>query len=195
MSDQDWRDLEKLWQALPAKAAPAADELRRLQKWRWASIALIAGEATLSLVGLAGSIWLLTRGDAFALVLGVATIGLLFVAAGLSIWARSIAPARLDDPVAQALALAVRRARVGVRLALATQWAVCGGMVFTAIATLTPGFIGTLGHEDAYVGSLAIGITQLWLALSLAGALIYHRKRAADLARLEALAASLSDPV
>jgi len=189
----DWNDLEKLWQSLPPKAAPAAEELRRLHRWRWASHALLGGEILMTLIGLAAGIWLLTRTSTFNVVLGVVTIIIVIVAAGLSWWARSIERVRLDDPVAQAVAVAVRRARIGVRLAIATQWAICAGLLFTAIVTFGRSMIGVVDVHNAAVGFMAVAVTQVWMALALAGTIFYHHKRTADLARLEALAASLGE--
>jgi hypothetical protein len=114
-------------------------------------------------------------------------------AAGLSFWARRIHQVRLDDPVAQAVAVAVRRAQVGVRLAIATQWAICMGLLFTALVTFGRAYGTVTDTPGTNMGFMAIAFTQLWMAAALAGAILYHRKRTADLARLEALAASLKD--
>jgi hypothetical protein len=189
----DWNDLERLWQTLPENAAPVASELQRLHRWRWAHVALIAGDVIMTLVGLAAGVWLLTRHDAFTVLLGVATLVIVVIAAGLSWWARAITQERLDDPVSRAVAIAVRRARIGVRLAVGGQWAVCLGLAFTALVTLGRSFEPAVDANDVSLGYLAIGMTQVWMAVCLAGTIIYHRKRAADLARLEALAASLNE--
>ena len=189
----DWNDLERLWQSLPPKAAPAAEELRRLHRWRWASLALIAGDVVMTLIGLAAGIWLLTRSNAFTILLGVATIVMVVAAAGLSWWARRIHQVRLDDPVAQAVAVAVQRAQVGVRLAVATQWAICMGLLFTALVTFGRSYGSVADAATINMGFMAVALTQLWMAVALAGTILYHRKRTADLARLEALAASLKD--
>jgi hypothetical protein len=186
----DWNELERLWRSLPPKAAPAAEELQRLRRWRWGSLALIVGDGVMTIVGLIAGAWLLTRGGHFAVLLGMATIAMVVVAAGLSWWARSIHQVRLDDPVAQAVAVAVRRARIGVRLAVATQWAVCMGLAFTAFVTLVRALDA---RTDTGVGFMAVAVTQIWMAVCLAGAILYHRKRTADLARLEALADSLKE--
>src|SRR5262249_7774367 len=85
----NWNDLEKLWQSLPPKAAPAVEELRRYHRWRWASYALIAGDIVMTLIGLAAGIWLLSRANSFAILNGVATIIFVCAAAALSWWARA----------------------------------------------------------------------------------------------------------
>jgi hypothetical protein len=189
----DWDDLERLWQSLPPTAGPAAAELQRLRRWRWASYALIGGDVIMTVVGLAAGTWLLSRQSPFATVLGVATVLFVLSAAALSWWARSVARLRLEDPVAQAVAMAVRRARIGVRLALAAQWAICLSLLFTALVALGKTMGGEVDAGTAHVGFMAVAITQAWLALCLAGSILYHRKRTADLARLEALSASLQD--
>jgi hypothetical protein len=189
----DWNDLERLWQSLPPQAAPAADELRRLHRWRWASYALIGGDILMTLIGSAVGVWLLTRANAFMVLLGVATIVIVIVSAALSWWARSITQVRVDDPVAQALAVAVRRARIGVRLAVATQWAICMGLLFTALVTFGRSFGTAHTVAATNMGFMAVALTQIWMAGALAATILYHRKRTADLARLEALQASLAD--
>jgi hypothetical protein len=123
----------------------------------------------------------------------VATVVFVLIAAGLSWWARSVARVRLDDPVAQAVAMAVRRARIGVRLGLSAQWAVCLGLLFTALVAFGKSLGGDIDTGAAHIGYMAVAITQLWLAACLAGTIVYHGRRTADLARLEALAASLDD--
>lgn len=147
----------------------------------------------MSLIGLAAGVWLLSLQSTFAVLMGVATVVLVLIAAGLSWWARSIAQVRLDDPVAHAVALAVRRARIGVRLALATQWAVCFGLLFTALVTFGKSAGGDIDSDSAHLGFMAVALTQVWMAVCLAGTIVYQRKRSADLARLEALAASLDE--
>jgi hypothetical protein len=193
MSDGNWNDLERLWQSLPPQAAPAAEELRRLHRWRWASLALIGGEILMTLVGLAAAVWLLTRHNTFTVLLGVATLVIVVAAAGLSWWARSLGQVRMEDPVAQAVAIAVRRARVGVRLAVGTQWAICMGLLFTALVAFGRSLGGDFSVASTNMAFMAVAYTQVWMALCLAATIVYHRKRSADLARLEALAASLAE--
>ncbi len=189
----DWNDLERLWQDLPAKAAPAAEELRRYHRWRWASYALIVGDVIMTFVGIGAGVWLMTRPGSFAVLMGIATIIFAALAAALSWWARAITHVPLDDSVANTVALAVRRARIGVRIAVSVQWAVVMGAVFTALVVFTRTYSQNFDPDSVRTGFMAIAITQIWLAVCLAGSIFYHRKRAADLARLEAIAASLSD--
>ena len=189
----DWNDLEKLWQSLPPKATPAAEELRRQHRWRWASYGLIAGDVVMTIVGIAAGVWLMTRPGSFAVLMGVATIVFAALAAALSWWARAVAHVPLEDTVANTVALAVRRARIGVRLAISVQWAVVTGALFTALVVFGRTYSQNFDAESVRIGFMAIAITQLWLAVCLAGSIVYHRKRAADLARLEAIAASLND--
>jgi hypothetical protein len=136
---------------------------------------------------------LLTQDNVYAGITGAAAIAFTLGAAGLSYWARQVRAVPADDPVNQALALAIRRARIGVRLAVAMMWGVCGGLLFTALVTLVRAYGPPASGEAIHSIAMVIGFTQLWLALCLAGAILYRRKREADLARLEALAASLNE--
>jgi hypothetical protein len=193
MSNNDWNDLERLWQSLPAKAAPAVEELRRYHRWRWASYALIAGDVVMTIVGFGAGVWLLTRPNTFALLMGIATLVFVTLAAALAWWARAVVHVPLGDSVANTVALAIWRARIGVRLALAVQWAVVMGAMFTALLAFGRTYGQSFDIGTGHTAFMAIAIAQLWLAVCLAGAIIYHRKRAADLARLEALRASLNE--
>lgn len=189
----NWNDLESLWQSLPAKAAPAVEELRSYHRWRWASYALIAGDVVMTIIGVAAGIWLMMRPGALAVLIGAATIIFAALAAALSWWARAVVHIPLEDTVANTVALAVRRARIGVRLAVAVQWAVVMGALFTALVVFARIYSQDFDAESARIGYIAIAIIQVWLAVCLAGSIVYHRKRAADLARLEAIAASLNE--
>ncbi|MDZ4870517.1 MAG: hypothetical protein SGI91_24590 [Alphaproteobacteria bacterium] len=180
----DWDDLERVWRSLPAKAAPAADELRRLARWRWLSTLVVWSEVATAIAGAAVGVWLLVQDD---FVLGVATLAFVAAVSWSSWWARSLAPAKADDPVMLAVELAVRRARIGTRLAFAILWSVAASLVFVAVFVLLMDHAVPLGRS-----SLAIlGVVLIWLAVWTGGTLFYLLRRIRDLARLEALKASL----
>jgi hypothetical protein len=189
MSGSDWKDLERLWQSLPSTAAPAVAELKAKAKWRWASWVLIAGEILVGVGALVACAWLIMQPDAATQAMGVVALAFAIAVSSVSIWARSVAPARAEEPVTLAVATAVRRARIGTRLAIATLWAVCAGVVFLAAIA----FFAAGGETEP--SFLAFGVALLWLAAWLAGAMFYYRRRSADLARLEAIAASLKQEV
>lgn len=188
-SNTEWDDLQQMWQSLPAKAAPAALELERMARWRWLSLVFIAGDVVLTLVGIGAGVWLLSRGGYDDAIIGLAAISLSLGAGGLSFWARQVSVVHNSDSIRHAVGLAVRRARIGVRLSLAVMWAVCLGLFFTAVVL----FADSYGPESRPVHWAPIAVIQLWLGLSLAGSLIYHRRRQADLSRLEAIAAELNE--
>ncbi|NOT41553.1 MAG: hypothetical protein HOP13_13770 [Alphaproteobacteria bacterium] len=187
MSGADWKELETLWRDLPERAAPAVAELKRMKRWRWASRALIVGDIVMTVVGLGIGVWLVSRGDLFAVVMGVATLAFVPVAAGLSFWARWVRTEASEAPVQEALDLAVKNARVSVRLGTASMWTVFLGILFTAILAFARAF-GDLVATDKIQGVLlAIGAAQVWLALVLGASIVYYGRRRADLARLERL--------
>lgn len=186
MTAMEWDDLERAWQSLPAQAAPAVEELRRQQKWRWLSALMLSTEIAIGIGGAATGVWMLARGDVVSIAIGVATLIFVAVVSATSWWARSLAPVRADDPVMFAVEAAVRRAQLGVRLAMATLMSVAAALVFLAVLAFV---LNADGRTDGY---MVFGIALVWLAGWLCGTLIYLRKRSADLARLQALRASLA---
>ena len=187
MSGTDWNELESLWSDLPEKAAPVVAELKRMRRWRWVSRAFVVGDVAMTLFGIGIGIWLIVRGDAFSLMFGSATIAFTGAAAGLSLWARwgGIQPA--GAPVQDALNLAVSNARVGVRLAVATMWTVCLGLVFLAVLAAGRAWSRPADVWDSQGLLIAVGASLVWLAGVLAGAIIYYGQRRDTLAKLERL--------
>lgn len=195
MSGPDWNELERVWQSLPEDAAPVAVELKRMKQTRWLSIALMAGDAIMTLVGVAIGVWFILQGSAYLVVMGFAAVALALVAGGLSFWARQVAQVRADDPVQTAVALAIRRAQVGVRLAVAVMWSVVAGMLFVALAALMRATGGDVSPTVARTMLITIGLTLLWLVIALGVAMIYRDRRQADLTRLLAVKAGLQSEV
>lgn len=182
MTTAEWNDLERLWQSLPAQAAPVVEELKRQQKWRWFSNVVVSSEIAIGVAGAAAGVWMLTRGDLPSVVIGVATLVFVAIVSAASIWARSIGRARAEDSVMLAVETAVRHARLGVRLAVATLWSVCASLVFLAVVAFVINVEADPGKQGS--GYVAIGIALIWLAVWFGGTIFYLRKRTADLARL-----------
>lgn len=180
----DWNDLEQAWRSLPAKAAPAAEELQRQARWRWWSRFYVWSEVAVGIAGAMVGGWMIARND---VVIGAATLFLVAVASGSSWWARSLAPAKADDSVVLALELAVRRARIGVRLAFATLWSLAASLVFLGAYALALNLQAQV-NRAAWV---VFGVALIWLAIWAGGTLFYLWRRMGDLARLQALKASL----
>jgi hypothetical protein len=67
-------------------------------------------------------------------------------------------------------------------------WGIAAGMVFAGVMALARALLTT---EANLAGFAAIGAVQLMMAAWLAFAFRYYQSRAADLARLEAIANSL----
>ena len=187
MSGTDWNELKALWRELPEKAAPAVAELERMRRWRWVSRAFVVGDVIMTLVGVGIGIWLLARGGAFSILFGMATIVFTGAAAALTFWARSGAPQGAGASVHDALNLAVANARVGVRLAVATMWTVCLGLVFLAAIAAARVWGSSLAASDTRGLLIAVGAALLWLAVVLAGAIVCWGQRKETLVKLERL--------
>jgi hypothetical protein len=187
MSGTDWNELEALWRDLPEKAAPAVAELERMRRWRWVTRAFVVGDVVMTLAGLAIGVWLIGRGDAFSVLFGVATLFFTFAAAALSYWARFGKAPGVNAPVQAALDLAVKNALTGVRLAVASLWTVCIGLLFLAIVAFGRAW-GDPPEGPAVQGLLlAVGAALVWLAFVLAVTIVYFGQRRATLAKLEKL--------
>ena len=197
MKHHDWNELQKLWTSLPEHAEPVGRELERIRKFRpWWIVSSVV-EILIAAAGIAFGGWLLARGDALELAVGAATILYTVAICWLSLRARRVARVRLDDPVTQAVADAVRNARLSVRLAAATIFAMSCAMAFTAVIAITVGLLAPPPPPPpaaAGAGYVVIGAANLILAAWLLFAFLYYRRRSADLARLEAVAASLESP-
>lgn len=188
MNDVEWNELQRVWKSGPPPAAPVAAELERLGRGRRWAVAGIALEIAMALAGVAVGMALLTRAGAFHVVTGIATLMFVAVTCALSFWARRVPQSRADDPVSRALGAARRHAQVSVRLAAATIWALVGANVFSAAMLIAR---ATLTADATLAGYGAVGVIQLFIAAWLALAFRHYRKRSADLAKLEALAAEL----
>jgi hypothetical protein len=197
MKHHDWNELQKLWTSLPEHADPVGRELERIRKFRpWWIVSSVV-EILIAAAGIAFGGWLLARGDALGLAVGAVTILYTVAVSWLSLRARRVARVRLDDPVTQAVADAVRNARLSVRLAAAMIFAMSCAMAFTAMIAITVGLLAPPPPPPpaaAGAGYVVIGAANLILAAWLLFAFLYYRRRSADLARLEAVAASLGSP-
>lgn len=189
MSGTDWNELERAWRSLPATATPAVEELQRARRWQWWSVAYVFGEVVTAICGFLAGGWLLARGDTFSIVMGVSTIVFVAAVSAASYWARSLKGERVDDPVMQTVASAIQRVETGLRLARATLWSVCAGLGWIAVLATSVHLLGgATGYPRGYI---AIAVALFWLALVLAGTIVYQQRRAGDLARLKAVEAAL----
>lgn len=187
MSGTDWKDLEALWRELPDKATPAVEELKRMRRWRWVTRAFVVGDVIVTIAGIAIGVWLIGRGDEFSILFGIATLAFTSAAASLSFWARFGTVQGAGAPVQEALDLAVRNAVTGVRLAVASMWTVCFGLVFLAIVASGRVWGDPPDAPAAQGLLLAFGAALLWLAFVLAVTIVYYGQRRATLAKLEQL--------
>jgi hypothetical protein len=160
--------------------------LRRRQRWLAVGVAI---EALIAVAGLSVGVALLTRGGTFFVVTGSATCAFVVLVCALSLWVWRLPRPRPEDAVEQALAVARQHARIGVRHATATIWALVAGMVFAAVMALARGF---LSDTAALAGYVAIGVVQLGVATWFALAFRHYQARSAALARLDAIAAALT---
>jgi hypothetical protein len=189
MNEREWAELQQLWKGAPAPAEPVAIELRRLSRWRRWFVLEIVIEAVIAVAGVVAGVLMIVRGGSFLVIGGVATLVLVAAVCALSAWARSAHEPRPDDPIHRAVSVARHHAYVRARLAAATIWGIAVGMVFAAVMALARGLL----TENATLGGyVAIGAVQLILAAWLACAFLYYQRRSADLAKLDAIADSLT---
>jgi predicted Co/Zn/Cd cation transporter (cation efflux family) len=187
MNESEWSELQRLWKSSPP-AEPVIAELDRLRRrQRWLAVG-IAAETIIAVAGLIAGVALIARGGLFFVVAGGATCVFVAVVCALSLWVWRLPQPRPEDAVEHAVAVARQNARIGVRHATATIWALVVGMVFSAVMALARGL---LTENAALAGYVAIGAVQLGMAAWFALAFRYYQARSAALARLEAIAAAL----
>ena len=188
MNQSEWIELQRLWKSSPQHAEPVVAEIERLRRRRrWLAVG-VAIETIIAIAGLSVGVALLTRGGTFFVVTGIATCAFVVVVCALSLWVWLLPQPRPEDAVERAVAVAQQHARIGVRHATATIWALVVGMVFMAVMALARGL---LTETAALAGYIAIGIVQLGVAAWFAFAFRYYQARSAALARLDAIAAAL----
>jgi hypothetical protein len=188
MNESEWNELQRAWQSLPPEAEPVAVELERLRRRRHWFTAEIVIESVIAIAGIGVGAWMLTNEGALFIVSGIATLLLVAVVCVLSARARMAPRPQLDDAVERAVGRARQHVAVRVRLAAAMIWGIAAGMVFAGVMALARALLTT---EANLAGFAAIGAVQLMMAAWLAFAFRYYQSRAADLARLEAIANSL----
>ena len=188
MNDSEWAELQGLWKSSPQRAEPVIAELERLRRRRRWLVISTGTEVTIAIAGLGVGIALITHGDLFFVVSGLATCIFVTVVSALSLWVWRLPRPRPEEAVEHAVAVARQHARVGVRRATSMIWATIAGLVFAAIMALARAFLTAEAH---LVGYLAMGSVLLMLAAWLAFAFRYYQERSAALARLDAIAAEL----
>jgi hypothetical protein len=188
MNESEWNELQRLWKSSPQQAQPVVAELERLRRRRrWLAVG-VAIEAIIAVAGFGIGIAVLTRGGTFFVVTGIATCVFVVLVCALSLWVWLLPQPRPEDAVEHALTVARQHARIGVRHATATIWALVLSMVFAAAMALARGL---LSDTAALAGYVAIGVVQLGVAAWFALAFRYYQARSASLARLDAIAAAL----
>lgn len=134
MSEPDFAELQRLWQAPPSAAASAAPIILRQRRRRWLSRLYLGSEIVMTIVAIPFSLGVMLQPEGFAIGLGCILFTLF--AASASFWARSVRSTSFEDPLLASIDEGVRRARIGVRLAYSTLWALIAAMIFIAVLGL-----------------------------------------------------------
>jgi hypothetical protein len=191
MSTNDWTELARLWQSDVPAAAPALEVIAKQQRraWAWRLTAIV--EVVVTILGVAASLWIMTSDKPNALILGPGTLALTLVAAGGSLWARSLrrSPAA-DISVLASLDAALHRARVSVRHWFSTFWVNVPYFLFIAMLAFVTAFgeRSTVGLPKMFV---VLGAAAIWGAICQGIAVVYYQARLRELARLEELKRAL----
>jgi hypothetical protein len=193
MSTNDWTELTRLWQSDVPAAGPALEVIGKQQRraWIWRPTAIL--EIVITVLGAAASLWIMISGKPNGLILGAGTLALTLVAAGGSLWARSLrrSPAA-DASVLASLDFALHRARVSVRYWFSTFWVNVGYFLFIAMLA----FVTAFGeHAPATLPKMLVvlGGAAIWGAFVQAIAVVYYQARLRELGRLEDLKRALDD--
>ena len=193
MSANDWTELTRLWQSDVPAAGPALEVIAKQQRraWVWRSTVIV--EVVVTIVGVAASLWIMMSDKPNGLILGAGTLALTLIAAGGSLWARSLrrAPAA-DVSVLASLDAALHRARVSVRYWFSMFWVNVGYFLFMALLA----FVTAFGEHppDALPKMLVVlGGAAIWGAICQAIAVVYYQARLRELGQLEDLKRALDD--
>ena len=193
MSTNDWTELTRLWQSDVPAAAPALEVIEKQKRRAWAWRFTWIFEVVATIVGVAGSLWVVISGKPNHLIIGSGVLALTLLAGGASLWARSLrrAPAA-DVSVLASLEAALHRARVSVRWGFSTFWVNVGYFLFIAMMA----FVTAFGEQrpDALRKMLVVlGIGAIWGAICQGIAIVYYQARLRELGRLEDLKRALDD--
>jgi hypothetical protein len=189
MSEPGFEELQRLWQAPSPVLAPARKIILRQRRRRWLSRLYLGLEIVLTIVGIPLMIWVALQPR--QLWFGLGMLVTILIAAGVSLWARSLPKAREDDPLLASMEQGVRRARIGVRLGYASLWGIVAGMIVVgAFAFFWPSG-PELSVPQARRMIVAFGLCSIFFALFAAGTLVYLVARSRELAQMEAARSAL----
>lgn len=191
MSKPDWSELERAWKSSPVEAAPALEVIKRQQRRRFGRRLYLLSEIVIAIASTLLALWVMTIQRPLMPELGAFLLVFTAAICGLSLWARSVPKPRADDSVGTALALAIRRAMISVRIGLSIVWGVCGTMVLTAGFWLYLLSIPDFPLPPARTLAMAFCIWSLYCAGLLGAGFQYYRARCSDLARLRAFETAL----
>ena len=182
MSEPGFEELQRLWQSPSPALAPAQKIILRQHRRRWLSHVYLGLEIAVTIVAVPFSIWVAFQPQNLALGLGLLFFTLICGVA--SLWARSVRSAPVEDPLLASVDEAVRRARISVRLAYATLWLFIATMVVVAALGLALWTKPDLAAAVARRVIMAYTIWFIWIALSLAGVLLYLWARSRELTQM-----------
>jgi hypothetical protein len=193
MSTNDWTELTRLWQSDVPAAAPALEVIERQKRHAWAWRVTWISEVVATILGIVASVWVMTADKPHGLIIGSGMLALTVLAAGASLWARSLRRSPAPDvSVLASLEAALHRARVSVRWGFSTFWVNVGYFLFIAMML----FVTAFGEQrpDALRKMLVVlGVGAIWGAICQAIAVVYYQARMRELARLEELKRALDD--
>ena len=193
MSTNDWTELTRLWQSDVPAAAPALEVIEKQKRRAWAWRLTWISEVVATIVAVAVSLWVMISGKPNGLIVGSGALALTVLAAGASLWARSLRRSPAPDvSVLASLESALHRARVSVRWGFSTFWVNVGYFLFIAMMA----FVMAFGEQrpDALPKMLVVlGVGAIWGAICQASAVVYYRARLRELGRLEDLKRALDD--
>jgi hypothetical protein len=184
MSEPSFEELQRLWQAPPSAAASAAPIILRQRRRRWLSHLYLGSEIVATIAGILISIWLALKPDPDGLALGLGMLVFTLLCAGASLWARSVKVVRTEDPLLASIDQGVRRARIGVRLAYATLWAMVAAMIFMSVLEFAWWSASDLSAATARRITLASAFQFIFMALYFSAIIIYLWARSRELTQM-----------
>jgi hypothetical protein len=192
MSEPGFEELQRLWQSPSPALAPAQKIILRQHRRRWLSRLYLGSEIVITIVAIPVSIWLALQPR--SLMFGLAALLFTLLAGAASLWARSVRAAPVEDPLLASVDEGVRRARIGVRIAYATLWILLACMVCIGALGLVWWSTPDLSTDAARRMVLALAVWFIWLAVWLAGVVVYLWARSRELAQMLLVREALHRP-
>jgi hypothetical protein len=182
MSEPGFEELQRIWQSPSPALVPAQKIILRQRRRRWLSLSYLGLEIVLTIVAIPFSIWVAFQPQ--NLLLGLGLLVFTLFCAGASLWARSVRVAPAEDALLASVDAGIRRARIGVRLAYSTLWALLAAMIVIAILGVmwwsSPDLPDTFPRRAILVFAIWFG----WIALWLGGTLLYLWARSRELTQM-----------